>query len=89
MWCMCIRAFNTPRCLQDSLESVEALLKKQDDFEKTLAAQEEKFQSLNRETAVRSSGSFIALCNLFTFLYRRWSEQFGCLAKPKKLANEN
>jgi hypothetical protein len=34
------------------LEGVETLIKMQDDFEKTLAAQEEKFQALNRETAV-------------------------------------
>ena len=39
---------------QDSIDTVEELLKKQEDFEKTLAAQEEKFFSLNRETKVLS-----------------------------------
>ena len=34
------------------MDTVEELLKKQDDFEKTLAAQEVKFFSLNRETKV-------------------------------------
>jgi len=33
---------------------VEELLKKQEDFEKTLAAQEEKFSTLTRETKVRT-----------------------------------
>ncbi|KAI8480573.1 Spectrin beta chain, non-erythrocytic 5 [Branchiostoma belcheri] len=34
----------------DSVSAVEELLKKQEDFEKTLAAQEEKFSALNRLT---------------------------------------
>ena len=37
---------------QDSVDTVEELLKKQEDFEKTLAAQEEKFSTLTRETKV-------------------------------------
>ena len=38
--------------IQDSLDSVEELLKKHEDFEKLLAAQEERFTQLNRETQV-------------------------------------
>lgn len=38
--------------IQDSLDSVEELLKKHEDFEKLLAAQEERFTQLNRETEV-------------------------------------
>ena len=38
--------------VQDSLDSVEELLKKHEDFEKLLAAQEERFTQLNRETEV-------------------------------------
>ena len=34
------------------MDTVEDLLKKQEDFEKTLAAQEEKFALLQRETLV-------------------------------------
>ena len=37
---------------QDSVDTVEELLKKQEDFEKMLAAQEERFHLLNRETKV-------------------------------------
>ena len=36
----------------ESLDDVEELLKQQDDFEKTLAAQDERFQALLRETRV-------------------------------------
>lgn len=39
-------------CLQDSVDAVEEMLKKQDDFEKMLAGQEEKFHMLIRETKV-------------------------------------
>ena len=35
------------------MDKVEELLKKQEDFEKMLAAQEDRFQLLNRETKVR------------------------------------
>lgn len=38
---------------QDSVSDVEELLKKHRDFEKMLAAQEEKFVQLNRKTKVR------------------------------------
>ena len=38
----------------ESLDDVEELLKQQDDFEKTLAAQDERFQSLLRQTRVSS-----------------------------------
>ena len=34
------------------MDTVEEMLKKQEDFEKMLAAQEEKFHMLNRETKV-------------------------------------
>ena len=36
----------------DSLDDIEELLKRQDDFEKSLAAQDERFQALLRETRV-------------------------------------
>eukprot|EP00118_Oscarella_pearsei_P018140 m.184464 g.184464 ORF g.184464 m.184464 type:complete len:3710 (+) comp39319_c1_seq2:34-11163(+) len=49
-WIGMKETFLTTEELGGSLEAVEALLKKQDDFEKTLAAQEEKFRALNRET---------------------------------------
>ena len=39
--------------LQDSVDTVEELLKKQEDFEKMLAGQEERFLMLNRETKAR------------------------------------
>ena len=39
--------------LQDSLDAVEELLKKHEDFEKLLLAQEERFTQLNRETQVK------------------------------------
>lgn len=39
----------------ESLDDVEELLKQQDDFEKTLAAQDERFQALLRETRVGGS----------------------------------
>lgn len=38
--------------MQDSLDAVEELLKKHEDFEKLLLAQEERFTQLNRETQV-------------------------------------
>lgn len=40
-------AFLTNDDLGDSLDSVESLLKKHEDFEKSLAAQEEKIHALN------------------------------------------
>ena len=40
---------------QDSVDTVEELLRLQEDFEKMLAAQEEKFSSLGRETKVEES----------------------------------
>ena len=39
-------------CAQDSVDAVEEMLKKQEDFEKMLAGQEEKFHMLIRETKV-------------------------------------
>lgn len=39
-------------CTQDSVDTVEELLRLQEDFEKVLAAQEEKFSLLGRETKV-------------------------------------
>ncbi len=39
-------------CCQDSIDKVEELLKKQEDFEKMLSAQEDRFHLLNRETKV-------------------------------------
>ncbi len=38
--------------IQDSVDTVEEMLRKQEDFEKMLAGQEEKFLQLNRETKV-------------------------------------
>ena len=40
---------------QDSVDTVEELLRLQEDFEKTLAAQEEKFSLLGRETKVEET----------------------------------
>ena len=45
--------------VQDSLDSVEELLKKHEDFEKLLAAQEERFTQLNRETEVTVQSSLV------------------------------
>lgn len=39
---VCVQAFLLNEDLGDSLDSVEALLKKHEDFEKSLSAQEEK-----------------------------------------------
>ena len=47
--CMYVAIVHT---VQDSLDSVEELLKKHEDFEKLLTAQEERFTQLNRETEV-------------------------------------
>ena len=38
--------------MQDSVDAVEEMLKKQEDFEKMLAGQEDKFHMLIRETKV-------------------------------------
>ena len=38
---------------KDSVDAVEEMLKKQEDFEKMLAGQEEKFHMLIRETKVK------------------------------------
>ena len=40
------------RYMQDSVDAVEEMLKKQEDFEKMLAGQEDKFHMLIRETKV-------------------------------------
>lgn len=45
--CLILQAFLANEDLGDSLDSVEALLKKLDDFEKSLAAQEEKIKLLD------------------------------------------
>ena len=42
-----MQAFLSNDDLGDSLDSVEALIKKHEDFEKSLAAQEEKIKALN------------------------------------------
>ena len=42
-----LQAFLSNDDLGDSLDSVEALIKKHEDFEKSLAAQEEKIKALN------------------------------------------
>ena len=48
MFCIFIsQAFLANEDLGDSLDSVEALFKKHDDFEKSLAAQEEKIKALD------------------------------------------
>merc|ERR1712168_282271 len=46
-WIMKQEAFLANEDLGDSLDSVEALIKKHDDFEKSLAAQEEKIKALD------------------------------------------
>merc|ERR1712002_121365 len=51
-WIMKQEAFLANEDLGDSLDSVEALIKKHDDFEKSLAAQEEKIKALD-ESATR------------------------------------
>jgi spectrin alpha len=43
----CKQAFLANNDLGDSLDSVEALIKKHEDFEKSLAAQEEKIKALD------------------------------------------
>ena len=45
--CPCTQAFLANEDLGDSLDSVEALIKKHEDFEKSLAAQEEKIKALD------------------------------------------
>ncbi|GLV31595.1 alpha Spectrin [Carabus blaptoides fortunei] len=45
--CMDLQAFLANEDLGDSLDSVEALIKKHEDFEKSLAAQEEKIKALD------------------------------------------
>ncbi|KAL5474627.1 hypothetical protein EMCRGX_G026606 [Ephydatia muelleri] len=52
MWIASQEAFIGNEDVGESLDAVEDLLKKQEDFEKTLAAQEEKFALLHRETLV-------------------------------------
>ena len=52
--------------VQDSLDSVEELLKKHEDFEKLLAAQEERFTQLNRETEVIAQSSLVHMCTVCT-----------------------
>ena len=44
----CVQAFLLNEDLGDSLDSVEALLKKHEDFEKSLSAQEEKITVSHR-----------------------------------------
>lgn len=44
------------------MDAVEELLKKQEDFEKMLAGQEEKFHMLIRETKVESPFSVVLGC---------------------------
>merc|ERR1711997_1037168 len=46
-WMAKQEAFLINQDLGDSLDSVEALIKKHEDFEKSLAAQEEKIRALN------------------------------------------
>lgn len=41
--------------VKDSVDAVEEMLKKQEDFEKMLAGQEEKFHMLIRETKVKKN----------------------------------
>ena len=65
---------------QDSVDTVEEMLKKQEDFEKMLAAQEEKFHLLNRETKVYSC-KYIAYPLLFLTDPCTAFEYISCSAK--------
>ncbi len=47
MFIIAFQAFLSNEDLGDSLDSVEALIKKHEDFEKSLAAQEEKIRVCN------------------------------------------
>ena len=45
--------------LGDSIDAVEELIRKHDDFEKTVEAQEDKFNAIKRLTLVCMSGSLL------------------------------
>lgn len=71
-------AFLTNEDLGDSLDSVESLLKKHEDFEKSLAAQEEKIHALNEFATKLVEGNHYAAedvaerrdavsCHIFVF----------------------
>jgi spectrin alpha len=54
-------AFLSNEDLGDSLDSVEALIKKHEDFEKSLAAQEEKIKALDEFASKLIEGIFETL----------------------------
>lgn len=63
---VCVQAFLLNEDLGDSLDSVEALLKKHEDFEKSLSAQEEKITvstcpSHNHRSRIRFHSSNLKL----------------------------
>lgn len=62
---MCrVQAFLLNEDLGDSLDSVEALLKKHEDFEKSLSAQEEKI-TVRVHYSSSGTGSHILCCKCF------------------------
>uniref|UniRef100_A0A8B9PGF4 Calponin-homology (CH) domain-containing protein n=1 Tax=Apteryx owenii TaxID=8824 RepID=A0A8B9PGF4_APTOW len=70
-WLAAKESFLSDPSYGDSVSEVEELLKKHQDFEKMLAAQEEKFAQLNRKTKVRSRVVYEAgCCHRMTWLLR-------------------
>lgn len=51
-WLNCREPMLREKYYGDSIETVEELLRRHDDFEKTVSAQEDKFSALNRRVQV-------------------------------------
>lgn len=56
--------------LGDSISQVEELIRKHEDFEKTIQAQEERFSTLKRITMVSSSFNMMKIINLLTIIVK-------------------
>ena len=60
IWLNCREAVLSDKSLGESIDAVEELLRKHDDFEKTVDAQEDKFNAIKRLTLVRQSRNILA-----------------------------
>ena len=73
-WMAKQEAFLSNEDLGDSLDSVEALIKKHEDFEKSLAAQEEKIKALDEFASKLIEGTHTHRTTFFQLFIRTWHQ---------------
>ena len=70
--CYIFQSFLANEDIGDSLEGVETLITKHENFEKTLAAQEEKFKASHNITLTKKKRLATVESFIFYCVYRHW-----------------